>query len=100
MINLIWINLIVALVYMSGFWTVLDDEISKRFKFHHLPHLLFCGLCQCWWLSLLYIIVTGHFTLLGIVLCLINAHLIEITIPLLTVVKNWLLKIIEKIMPI
>lgn len=98
-LNLLWINLIVALVYLSGFWTYLDDYISTRFKFHHIPHLLACSLCQCWWLSLLYIIITGKLSLLGIVFCLVNAHLIEVTIPLLTVVKNWLLKITEWIMP-
>ena len=81
---------------MSGFWEVMDNEIGKRFGLgYHLPHILKCGLCQVWWLSLLYIIVTGNLTLLNIVLCLLNAHFIEISIPTLTLIKNCILKIIE-----
>lgn len=95
MINLLWINLIVALVFLSGFWEVMDSELNKRVRFAHLPHILSCGLCQCWWLSLLYVIIAGKLTLLNVVLCLVNAHLIEITIPLITTIKNWLLKITE-----
>lgn len=93
-LNLLYINLIVVLVYLSGFWDNLDEWISKNYKFHHLPHLLTCSLCQCWWLSLLYIIITGNLSLLNIALCLINAHLTEVTIPLITTVKDFLLKII------
>lgn len=93
--NLLFIGLIVALVYLSGFWDNLDGYISKKFRFHHLPHILTCALCQCWWLSLLYITLTGNLTLFNIVLCLINAHLTKIYIPLWTLIENLLLKIIE-----
>ena len=96
-LNLVWIGLIVALVYLSGFWDTLDSYISQRFKFHHIPHILQCSLCQTWWLSLLYIICTGHLTLFNIVLCLVNAHLSKVYIPLWTLLENLLLKIIELI---
>jgi len=99
MIDLLFICLIVALVYNSGFWTSLDEFVNKRFRFHHIPHILTCALCQTWWLSLLYIIVTGHFTIMWIALCLVNAHLVNIMIPLAKVIENWLMKIIEWIMP-
>ena len=95
MINILWINLIVALVFLSGFWDVLDSELNKRVQFAHLPHIFTCALCQCWWLSLLYIIIAGKLTLLNVLLCLVNAHLTEITIPMITTVKNYLLKVIE-----
>lgn len=93
-LDLLWLSLIVALVYLSGFWTYLDDYISTRFKFHHLPHLLSCALCQTWWLSLLYIIIAGKLSLLGIVFCLVNAHLVNILIPLLTTIYNAVLRVI------
>lgn len=96
-LNLLWIGLIVALVHISGFWDNLDEFINKKFKPYHLPYLLTCALCQTWWLSLLYIICTGNLTLFNIVLCLINAHLSKIYIPLWTLIENALLKIIELI---
>lgn len=98
-LNLICINLIVALVFLSGFWDVMDSELNKRVRFAHLPHILSCGLCQCWWLSLLYVIIAGKLTLLNVMLCLVNAHLIELTIPLFSTIKEWGLKIISLIMP-
>lgn len=95
-LNLLFINLIVVLVFLSGFWDSVDEYINKKFGVgYHIPHILACSLCQCWWLSLFYIIITGNLTIFNIVLCLANAHLTEITIPLITLVKNILLKIIE-----
>lgn len=99
MINLLWINLIVALVFLSGFWDVMDSELNKRVRFAHLPHIFECCLCQVFWLSLLYVIIAGKLTLLNVMLCLANAHLTEITIPLITTVKNWLLRVVEWLMP-
>ena len=97
-LNLVWIGLIVALVYLSGFWDNLDNYINKKFGLgYHLPYLLQCSLCQTWWLSLLYIICTGHLTLFNIVLCLVNAHLSKVYIPLWTLIENIILKIIEVI---
>lgn len=98
-LNLIWINLIVVLVYKSGFWDSLDAYVNKRFPLRHLPQVLTCTLCSCWWLSLFYIIISGHFSLLGIVYCLANGHLTNITLPLITVIEQWILKIIGFVAP-
>lgn len=80
LIALLIINLIVVLIHESGFIENIDTWVSTKWKFHHLPKIMVCALCQTNWLSLLYIIITpGAFTLLNILLCLLNAHLTEIT---------------------
>ena len=94
-LNLLFINLIVVLVHESGFITYVDDWISGKWKFHHLPYPVLCALCTTWWLSLLYIIIAGPLSLMTILLCLVNAHLTKITQPLLRLLENVGLKIIE-----
>ena len=98
-INLLLINAIVALVYLSGFWDTMDYYISQKWKFHHLPHIFTCCLCQTWWLSLLYIIIAGKFTLLWIAASLFNAYLVDATIALFTVIKNWIMALIKVLIP-
>lgn len=93
--NLLWIHLVVVLIFLSGFVDSVDGWISKTYRFHHLPKPFSCALCTTFWASLIWVIATGRFSLLSIVFCLANAHLTEITTPLITLVKNALLKIIE-----
>lgn len=96
-LELLWINLIVVLIFLSGFIDSVDGWISKTYKFHHLPKPFSCALCTTFWASLIYVLVSGQLSFLAVVLCLANAHLTEITTPLITLVKNALLKIIEVI---
>lgn len=95
--NLLLINLIVVLAHESGFFISLDEWVSSKWKFHHLPKIMMCALCQTNWLSILYILVTGQFTLFALMLCLINAHLTEITLPLVRTIKSLFMKILELI---
>lgn len=77
---LLLINIFVVLAHESGFFEYLDEKVNSKWKFYHLPKIVMCALCQTWWLSLLYIIITpGAFTLLNICLCMVNAHLTEVT---------------------
>lgn len=94
-INLLLINLIVTLIFLSGFVDSIDEAINKRWKFYHLPKPFSCCLCSTFWASLIWVIVAGQVSLLSIALCLVNAHLTEITTPLIILIKNALLKIIE-----
>lgn len=98
-LQLILINIIITLIFLSGFVDSIDEAINKRWKFYHLPKPFSCCLCSTFWASLIWVIATGHLSLLSIALCLINAHLTEVTTPLITTIKNWLLRIIEWIMP-
>ena len=78
--SLLTINLIMVLIHESGFIEKMDEIISTRWKFYHLPYPVRCLLCGTWWLSLLFIIITpGAFTLFNVLLCLVNAHLTTIT---------------------
>jgi hypothetical protein len=80
---------------LSGFFEVLDDEINKRFKFHHLPHIFHCSLCQVWWFGLAYITCVGEFSLLNIAIVLVIAHLTELISPLFLLIKELIKKVIS-----
>lgn len=94
LLNLLLINIFVVLVHEAGFFESLDDWISTKYKFHHLPYIFLCALCQTFWLSLLYIIITGQIALWTIALCVINAHMTKVTQPLYRLIENILLKVI------
>lgn len=94
-LNLIWIHLIVVLIFLSGFIDSVDEAISKRFRFHHLPKPFSCCLCSTFWTSVIYLLFTKEFTLLTLLYALASATLTEVTTPLITLIKNLFLKIIE-----
>jgi len=98
-VNLLLINLIVSLLWNTGIWESLDYYISKRFPLRHLPQIIFCQLCLCWWISLAYVILSGNFSLLAVGACLLNGHLTKITIPALKIVEEWVLRALEWISP-
>lgn len=98
-IDLILINLIVCLVFNANFWDTMDYYVSKKFPLRHLPYILKCSLCQCFWLSVLYLLVTGNFSLLGIVAALLNGHLTKIMIPFLKMLEEWALRVLEWMCP-
>lgn len=84
-----------VLIHESGFIQNVDEWISTKWKFYHLPYPVRCLLCGTWWLSLLFIIITpGAFTLLNILLCLVNAHLTEITQGLWRTIKKLIMDLI------
>jgi hypothetical protein len=94
-LNLLLINVIMTLIHESGFIENIDEWISNKYKFHHLPYPVRCLLCGCWWISLFYVIITGQLSLLTVALCLINAHLTSVVRPLYRLVENLMLKVIE-----
>lgn len=98
-LSLLLINIIIVLIFISGFVDEVDDTINRKWRFHHLPKPFSCALCMTWWTSLAYILFSGQLSLVSIALCLANAHLTEITTPMVTVVKNWLIRIVEWMMP-
>lgn len=96
-LNLLWINILITLIFLSGFIGSVDDWIQKKFKFHHLPKPFSCNLCSVVWASVIYVLVTGNLSIFTLMLCVLNGHLTEITAPLITLIKNILHKLIEVI---
>lgn len=93
--NLLWIHLVVVLIFLSGFVDTVDEAISKRFRFHHLPKPFSCCLCSTFWTSVIYLLFTKEFTLITLLYALASATLTEVTTPLITTIKNYLLKVVE-----
>lgn len=93
--NLLLINIIMTLIHESGFIENIDDWINSKYKFYHLPYPIRCLLCTVTWVSIFYVIITGQFSLMTLVLCLLNAHATKIVQPLFRFVENLLLKAIE-----
>ena len=94
MIDLLYINVIVALIWNSGFFDAIDEWISKKVRFHHLPTPFFCSLCGCWWLSLLWVIVTDNLSMFNICLCIVSAYMTDITWNLYKMIENIIMRII------
>lgn len=94
-LDLLLIACIMTLIYMSGFFEVMDEWINKKYRFYHLPYPFHCCLCGTWWMSLLYIIITGQISLLAIFLCLVGAFSTTVLRPLFKTIENFFLKLIE-----
>ena len=94
-VNLLIIATGVCLVHEAGFFGSLDDWFYSRFKPFHLPYIFLCSLCQVFWLTLLYTIIAGHFTLVGLLLCLTAAHATKILTPLCRLAENIFMKLIS-----
>ena len=84
-----------TLIHESGFIENVDDWISNKYKFYHLPYPIRCLMCTVTWISIFYVIITGQFSLVTLALCLINAHATKIVQPLFRFVENVLLKVLE-----
>lgn len=93
--DLLMINLIVVLIHESGFISYMDDWVNDKWKFYHLPYPIRCALCTTNWISIFYVLIIGKFSLFTLMLCLLNAHLTQITQPLFRFLMNLLKKVIE-----
>lgn len=98
LIELLLIASIVMMIFESGFWDVMDEKINSRWKFCHLPHILSCQFCQCFWLSLIWLLFTLGFSLYAPFLALLTANLSEILLPIFKLLKQSILKVIEWVM--
>lgn len=98
-IDLLLINVSITMIFLSGFIDSVDNFINRKFPPYHLPAPFSCNLCSVFWASLLYTIITGNLSLLSLCLCLFSALLTEVTAPMITIIINWLKKVLMWIMP-
>lgn len=96
LLDLLLINVIVSAVMLSGFWDTLDTMVEERWRFYHLPYIFHCGLCQVFWLSILYVLFT-KISILTIALCPLNALLVDFVMGALGTIRRFLSMILEKI---
>lgn len=98
LIELLLIASIVMMIFESGWWDELDEMVSSRWKFHHLPKIFVCQFCQCFWISLIWLLFTLGFSLYAPFLALLTANISEILLPVFKLLKQSILKAIEWVM--
>lgn len=95
---LILINVIVALVFRTGFPYELDRIASKRFPLHHIPEKPFlCSTCMSFWCGAAFLLISGNFSLFSLCLALFFADIAQITNNLIALVEGVFSKIINVI---
>ena len=65
LLDVIFIQIIVCFIIdLSGFIQSIEEGLSKWFRFKCvIPKPFSCSLCSGWWINLIYLIITHHFTL-------------------------------------
>lgn len=94
-VELLMIAAVVMMIFESGWWDNMDELVSRRFRFHHLPKIFVCQFCQTFWLSLLWLLFTYEISVFSVFLALVNANVGEIMLPLFKLLKQGLNKGIE-----
>lgn len=83
------------------FWDNLGSELHRllmgKKKQVQLPYVLTCSLCQTFWLSLAYIVVFGHFTLLNMALAVLVCSCNQLMLQTLNLAENFIIFLIKKI---
>ena len=98
LIDLLLIASIVTMIFESGWWDEMDEMVNKHFKFCHLPKIFVCQFCQCFWISLIWLLFTAELSLYLPFLALITANVSEILLPIFKLLKQSILKVIEWVM--
>lgn len=94
MIELLIIQLFVVFVIdLSGIIEEMEKIIAKWLKVTkvHIPKPFSCSLCTTFWLSIIYILCTGHFTIPYIGFCALMAYLTPAAYNILIALKDILI---------
>ena len=65
LLDVVFIQIIVCyIIDLSGVIQSMEEGLSKLLKFKCvIPRPFSCSLCSGWWINLIYLIITHHFTL-------------------------------------
>lgn len=103
-LNLIIISLVnVLIIDISGFIDSVKSLISKVLTNKQIDTTNFslkpfdCSFCMTFWTGLLYTLVIGQFTLVNLLIILLLAFMTEPVYRILLLIKDMILKIIDKI---
>lgn len=91
--------MVVAVIDISGFYEEMSSMIKKwltKGKFNEPFYVkpFCCSLCMSWWINLIYIIVTGNFSLLLMAYILGLAVMTPVFKEIIVAVRNACLKIV------
>lgn len=83
-----------------NFWGNLGSELHRLLlgtkKEVRLPYILTCSLCQCTWVSLIYIAIFYKITLVNIALVIFVSALNQIAFQFLNLLENLIINIFKK----
>lgn len=82
----------------SGFIDNLEDYGKRVWgRFFRIPKPFSCELCSTFWLCILYLILTGHFTLIWIAVACVAAASTKVIVPLIGLAVDFMNKMINTI---
>ena len=98
LITIIFVIITDQLHFWENFSSSIKSLITRgKFKSPIRCKILECSCCQAHWLSLIYLISTGNFTIANYTLILILSWTTPVISSVLTLLKNLFLKIINTI---
>ena len=83
----------------SGFCDSVDEFLQRWLKnpFVHVPKPFSCPLCMTFWCSLIYIALTGNFTITGIALACIASWATKLIEPLLHLLVDFWTRMVDAV---
>ena len=62
---------VVSLIHSTGFFDDMDEMVSKRWKFIHIPKIIMCQNCLTWWCCLIWVLFSGNLSLFSLLFCIL-----------------------------
>lgn len=91
----------VYIVDVSGFTDAWRAALAKWLHLKALGPLkpFDCGKCMTWWTCLVYVLATGRFSLVAVLLCVLLSLLSVSIANALLLLREWLNRLIDLAMP-